>query len=187
VWGFLKSYGLDAHFKVNIEPNHTTLAGHSYEHDLIMSSKFGYLGSIDANTGTENVGWDTDQFPMDVKKAMLVMQVIIEQGGIAPGGLNFDAKVRRESTDLEDYFIGHIGAMDTFARGLKAAAKLKGDGVYDKMLKARYASYDEGFGKTITNKTATFASCEEFIHKNGDAKLKSGKQEAFEVLYNDYV
>jgi len=187
VYGFLKHYGLEKHFKVNIEPNHTTLAGHSYEHDLIMSSKFGYLGSIDANTGEENVGWDTDQFPMDVKKAMITMQVVIEQGGLAPGGLNFDAKVRRESTDLEDFFIGHIGAMDTFARGLKAAAALKQDGVYDKWLTERYSSYDNGFGKLIEDRKASMKDCEEYIHKNGEAKRTSGKQEKYEVLYNTYV
>ena len=123
------------------------------------------------------MGWDTDQFPMDVKKAMLTMQVVLEQGGIAPGGLNFDAKVRRESTDLEDYFIGHIGAMDTFARGLKAAAALKTEGVYDKMLKERYGSYDSGFGKTIEEGKASMKDCEEYIHKTGEAKRISGKQE----------
>eukprot|EP00750_Incisomonas_marina_P013298 INCI17283.2.p1 GENE.INCI17283.2~~INCI17283.2.p1 ORF type:complete len:454 (-),score=82.56 INCI17283.2:1112-2473(-) len=122
--GFLKTYNLDKHFKLNIEPNHTTLAGHDYEHDLLMSSLYGFLGSIDANTGDTLLGWDTDQFPMDVKKATLAMLVVLKQEGLAPGGLNFDCKVRRESTDIEDMFISHIGAMDTFARGLRAAAAI---------------------------------------------------------------
>jgi xylose isomerase len=149
VIGFLKHYGLDAHYKLNIEPNHTTLAGHSYEHDLLVSSKYGMLGSVDSNTGDELLGWDTDQFPMDVKKALLTMLIAIEQGGFQPGGLNFDCKVRRESTDLEDMFIGHVGAMDTFARGLKGAAKLKADGHMDKWLKERYSSFDSGIGAKI--------------------------------------
>jgi xylose isomerase len=149
VIGFLKHYGLDKDFKLNIEPNHTTLAGHSYEHDLLVSSKYNFLGSIDANTGDELLGWDTDQFPMDVKKALLTMIIVLEQGGIQPGGLNFDAKVRRESTDLDDLFIAHIGAMDTFARGLRAAAKIKADGTWDKWLSARYASFDSGIGAKI--------------------------------------
>lgn len=160
VIGFLKHYGLDAHYKLNIEPNHTTLAGHSYEHDLLVSSKYGMLGSVDSNTGDELLGWDTDQFPMDVKKALLTMLIAIEQGGFQPGGLNFDCKVRRESTDLEDMFIGHIGAMDTFARGLKGASKLKTDGHMDKWLKERYSSFDSGIGAKIevsrrNNKSAT--------------------------------
>jgi xylose isomerase len=187
VYGFLKHYGLDAHYKVNIEPNHTTLAGHAYEHDLMMSSKYGYLGSVDANTGDENSGWDTDQFPMDVKKALLTMWIIVEQGGLQPGGLNFDAKVRRESTDLEDHFIGHIGAMDTFARGLKGAAKLKEEGLFDKMLKERYSSYDAGIGAKIEAGSVSFKDLEDFVHKNGEVKRTSGKQELYEVMLNRYV
>lgn len=186
VYGFLKHYGLEAHYKVNIEPNHTTLAGHAHEHDLMMSSKYGYLGSIDANTGDENSGWDTDQFPMDVKKALLTMWIVIEQGGLQPGGLNFDAKVRRESTDLEDHFIGHIGAMDTFARGLKGAAKLKEEGVLDKMLKERYASFDSGIGAKIETGSVSFKDLEEYVHKAGEPKRISGKQELWEVLINRY-
>ncbi|XP_064395300.1 uncharacterized protein LOC135342500 isoform X1 [Halichondria panicea] len=119
VIAFLKTYNLDKDFKLNIEPNHTSLAGHGYEHDIVVASGYGMLGSIDANTGSPDLGWDTDQFPMDVKNSTLVVKVILEQGGLAPGGLNFDCKVRRESTALEDMFISHIGAMDTFARGLR--------------------------------------------------------------------
>ena len=160
VIGFLKHYGLDKDFKLNIEPNHTTLAGHSYEHDLLVASKYGMLGSVDANTGDELLGWDTDQFPMNLKQTMLTGLIMIEQGGLAPGGLNFDAKVRRESTDLEDMFIAHIGAMDSYARGLKAAAKLKADGIYDKWRAERYASFDSGIGAKIeTGKTSFAVSC----------------------------
>jgi xylose isomerase len=187
VIGFLKHYGLDAHFKVNIEPNHTTLAGHSYEHDLLVSSKYGMLGSIDSNTGDELLGWDTDQFPMNVKQAMMTMWIVMEQGGLQPGGLNFDCKVRRESTDLEDMFIGHIGAMDTFARGLKAAAAARADGTWDKMVRERYSTYDSGVGKKIEEGTTSFAELESYIHKNGEAKRISGKQELYEVLINKYV
>jgi xylose isomerase len=127
VYGFLKTYGLDGHFKVNIEPNHTTLAGHSYEHDLWMASQFGYLGSLDINTGSPDLGWDTDQFLMDPKLATIVMLTVIKQNGLQPGGLNFDCKLRRESSDLEDLFIAHIGAMDNLAFALKKAALIYED------------------------------------------------------------
>lgn len=124
VIAFLKHYGLEKDFKLNIEPNHTTLAGHGYDHDVVMASAFGMLGSVDSNTGSPDLGWDTDQFPMDIKNCSLVMKTVLDQGGLAPGGLNFDCKVRRESTNLKDMFVSHIGAMDSFARGLKIAAKI---------------------------------------------------------------
>jgi len=123
--------------------------GHTFEHELRYASQFGFLGSIDANTGDTLLGWDTDQFPMDLRSTTLAMQVIIDQDGLSPGGLNFDAKLRRESTDLEDLFIGHIGGMDSFARGLRNAAKLKIDKVFDKILQERYSSYDSGIGKKL--------------------------------------
>lgn len=186
VISFLKSYGLDAHFKLNIEPNHTTLAGHDFEHDIIVASKLGFLGSIDSNTGDQSLGWDTDQFPMDTKKCALVMKAVIEQKGIAPGGLNFDCKVRRESTDVEDMFIAHIGAMDTFARGLKIAAHVLQDGVIPKMIKDRYESYDNGFGKQIEDGHATLEECEKFILDHGEPQLRSGKQEKYELIFNVY-
>jgi xylose isomerase len=187
VIGFLKHYGLENHFKVNIEPNHTTLAGHNYEHDIWVSSKYGMLGSIDSNTGDPLLGWDTDQFPMNVKEALLTMWVVCEQGGLQPGGLNFDCKVRRESTDLADMFIGHIGAMDTFAKGLKGAASLKKDAVWDKMLQKRYSSFDSGIGEKIEKRTTSFKELEDYIHKNGEAKRFSGQQELYEVLLNKYA
>jgi xylose isomerase len=187
VISFLKSYGLDTHFKLNIEPNHTTLAGHDYEHDIIFASKLGFLGSIDSNSGDQALGWDTDQFPMDVKKTALVMKAVIEQGGIQPGGLNFDAKVRRESTDVEDMFISHIGAMDAFARGLKIAAQVIETNVIPKLVSERYSSYDSGIGKSIEEGKATFEECEEYIRKNGEPPAVSGKQEKYELLFNRYV
>ena len=186
VWGFLKHYGLDKDFKVNIEPNHTTLAGHSFEHDIILSSKFGYLGSIDANTGDPTLGWDTDQFCMDAKKAMFVMYAVIEQGGLAPGVLNFDAKVRRESTDVEDLFIAHAAGMDTFAKGLRAAAEIKTDGRLDAWVKERYASFDSGLGAKVEAGKASFAECEKFILEKGEATRTSGKQEKYEQLINSF-
>jgi len=187
VISFIKSYGLDTHFKLNIEPNHTTLAGHDYEHDIIFASKLGFLGSIDSNSGDQALGWDTDQFPMDVKKTALVMKTVIEQGGIAPGGLNFDSKVRRESTDVDDMFISHIGAMDAFARGLKVAVQIIETGVIPKLVTERYSSYDSGIGKSIEEGKATFEECEEYIRKNGEPTPVSGKQEKYELLFNRYV
>merc|ERR1712032_1664054 len=189
--GFLHTYGLADHFKLNIEPNHTTLAGHDYEHDILVSSKFGFLGSIDSNTGDTLLGWDTDQFPMDVKKATLTMLYIVQQGGLAPGGLNFDCKVRRESTDIDDRFIAHIGAMDTFARGLLAAARIINDKKLAEMVKNRYRTFDCGIGKKAEDGTLTFEECEAHV-KGMDADNKkvvpeSGKQELYEMLLNHYV
>merc|ERR1719174_148441 len=134
VMGFLHHYGLQKDYKVNIEPNHTTLAGHDYEHDLQMASAYGMLGSIDCNAGQPYLGWDTDEFPSDPRKAMLSMLIILKQGGIAPGGNNFDCKLRRESTDLEDMFLAHVGGMDCLARGLLGAAKLIEEGLMQKLV-----------------------------------------------------
>ncbi|XP_020613534.1 xylose isomerase-like [Orbicella faveolata] len=187
VIAFLKTYGLEDDFKLNIEPNHTTLAGHCYEHDVVVASKFGFLGSIDSNTGSPDLGWDTDQFPMDIKNCTFVMKTIIEQGGLAPGGLNFDCKIRRESTDLEDMFIAHIGAMDSFARGLKNAAKLIEDGTLDSLVKERYSSFDEGIGAKIEKGTTSLEELEAFIVEHGEPKLISGKQEKCEAIVNYFV
>jgi len=184
---FLSHYGLNEHFKLNIEPNHTTLAGHDFEHDIILSSQYGMLGSVDSNTGDPLVGWDTDQFPMDYKKATLAMGAIVDQGGIAPGGLNFDCKVRRESTDDVDLFIGHIGAMDCFAKGLRNAAKIREEAVLPGMVKERYSSYDEGFGKKIEDGTMSLEECEAFVIENGEPKQISGKQELYEMVLNRYM
>jgi len=187
VIGFLKHYSLDKDFKVNIEPNHTTLAGHDYEHDLELASRYGFLGSIDSNTGDTLLGWDTDQFPMDIKKATMAMLIVIRQGGLAPGGLNFDCKVRRESTDVEDMFIGHIGAMDTFARALRNAARLVESGTLSNLVKERYSSYDKDMGKKIEEGTTTFEELEKWVMEHGEPHSISARQEKCEVIFNDYV
>lgn len=187
VIAFLKHYGLEKHFKLNIEPNHTTLAGHSYEHDIVIASSFGMLGSVDSNTGSPDLGWDTDQFPMDIRNTTLVMKTIIEQGGIQPGGLNFDAKVRRESTDLEDLFIAHIGAMDAFARGLRNAVCMIQDGLLPGLVKERYSSYSHGLGQKVEDGSATLEDLEAYIKQNGEPKVTSGKQEKYERIFNHYV
>ncbi|KXJ21884.1 xylose isomerase isoform X2 [Exaiptasia diaphana] len=187
VIGFLKTYGLDNDFKLNIEPNHTTLAGHTYEHDVVVASKFGLLGSIDSNTGSPDLGWDTDQFPMDIKDCALVMKVVIEQNGLDPGGLNFDCKVRRESTDVEDMFISHIGAMDSFARGLKSAVKLIEEGKLGNLVKERYSSYDKDIGAKIEKGSTSLEELEKYVMENGEPELISGKQEKCEAILNYYV
>ncbi|KAI4811350.1 hypothetical protein KUCAC02_014260 [Chaenocephalus aceratus] len=191
VIGFLKHYGLENDFKLNIEPNHTTLAGHSYEHDVVMASAFGMLGSVDSNTGSPDLGWDTDQFPMDIRNATLLMKTIIEQGGLQPGGLNFDAKVRRESTDLEDLFIAHIGAMDTFARGLRNAVRIIEDGIIPGMVKDRYSSFSHGIGQKVEEGSASLEEMESFSvtssSRNGEPKVTSGKQEKYESIFNHYI
>lgn len=186
VISFLKTYGLDKDFKLNIEPNHTTLAGHCFEHDVVVASKLGFLGSVDSNTGSSDLGWDTDQFPMDVRDCTLVMKAIVEQGGLAPGGLNFDCKVRRESTDVEDMFISHIGAMDAFARALRNAAKMHQEGVMSAMVKERYSSYDSGIGQKIESGKTDFEALEKYVLENDEPEKRSGKQEKYESILNYY-
>lgn len=185
--GFLKHYQLDKYFKLNIEPNHTTLAGHSYEHDVVVASVFGMLGSIDANTGSPDLGWDTDQFPMDIKNATMMMKAVLDQGGIQPGGLNFDCKVRRESCDVKDMFIAHIGAMDTLARGLRNAVKIKKDGILDKHVQKRYQTFSEGLGKKVSDGLSSLEELQEFAITAGEPELTSGKQEHLEAIVNAYI
>merc|ERR1719411_65858 len=188
VLGFLNYYGLDKDFKLNIEPNHTTLAGHDYEHDLRMASAYGMLGSIDCNAGQPYLGWDTDEFPSDPRKALLCMQIILEQGGIAPGGNNFDSKLRRESTDLADMFIAHAGGMDCLARGLRGAVKLIEEGKFDKVVKERYSTWEtEALAKKVETGTATLEECAAFAKKAGEPPIPSGKQEYLEQLLNRYI
>jgi len=186
VIGFLTHYGLEKHFKLNIEPNHTELAGHNYVHDLQVASAYGMLGSIDANSGTQSLNWDTDQFPMDLKSTTWLMKIVVEQGGLV-GGLNFDAKPRRESTDDEDLFLAHIGGIDSLARGLRNAAKLIEEKVFSNALTNRYISYSKGFGEKIEKGKATLEDCENFILKNGEPATTSGKQEVFEHQLNRYL
>ncbi|MBR6549568.1 MAG: xylose isomerase [Clostridia bacterium] len=187
VIGFLRKYGLEKRFVLNIEANHATLAQHSFQHELHMSRINGLLGSIDANMGDPILGWDTDQFPTNLYDATLCMYEVLQQGGIAPGGLNFDAKVRRASTDAEDLFLGHIAGMDTFARGLKVAAKMLEDKVFIKNIDERYASYNTELGATIENGTADFESLEQYALKNGVTKSPSGRQEMLESILNQYI
>ncbi|KAJ3209292.1 hypothetical protein HDU82_001060 [Entophlyctis luteolus] len=190
---FLKHYNLDDHFMLNIEPNHTTLAGHSYEHDIVIAAAYGKLGSVDCNTGDELLGWDTgaitapeNQFLMDERKATLVMKAIIDMGGFTTGGMNFDCKVRRESTDLEDVFIAHIGSMDTFAKGLLNAAKLIEDGRLDSLRKTRYATWEtEALGRKVESGKASFVELEAFAKEVGTPAAISGKQELYERILND--
>jgi xylose isomerase len=188
VIGFLHQYGLQNEFKLNIEPNHTTLAGHDYEHDLRMASACGMLGSIDCNAGQPYLGWDTDEFPSDPRKALLSMLILVQQGGIAPGGNNFDCKLRRESTDLEDMFIAHIGGMDCLARGLRGACKIVADGVLKKSLDQRYISWTTNeLAKKVEVGQATLEEVEAYAMQCKEPEMRSGKQEYFEQLLNKYI
>lgn len=187
VIGFLKANGLDKDFKLNIEANHATLAGHTFQHELATASTNGMLGSIDANRGDLLLGWDTDQFSTDIYDAVGAMTVVLNQGGIAPGGLNFDAKVRRSSTEPEDLFHAHIGGMDTFALALKIAYKMEQDGIFEKTISDRYAGYDQGIGAKIENGEATLKDMEDYVMSNGEPTLKSGHQEQLENLVNQYI
>ncbi|KAJ2996228.1 hypothetical protein HDV02_006697 [Globomyces sp. JEL0801] len=183
VMGFLLFYKLDDHFLLNIEPNHTTLAGHSYEHDIAIAVAYGKLGSVDCNTGDELLGWDTDQFLMDEKKATLVMKEIIKMGGFTSGGLNFDCKVRRESTELEDILIAHIGSMDVFAKGLLNAAWAVEHGRLDHLKSERYSSWKDKLGIKVSSNESAFEELEAFA-KSNIVTPKSGKQEMFESIFN---
>ena len=185
---FLRSYGLQDKVKLNIETNHATLAGHSMMHELEYARIQGALGSIDANTGDLLLGWDTDQFPTDIYLTSQVMLVIMAQGGLAPGGTNFDAKVRRESFEPVDLFHAHIGGMDAFARGLKIAAAIRADGVLTKFVKDRYRSFDSGIGQKIEAGSVGFAELEKYMLDKGEAAPnESGRQEMLENLINDYL
>jgi xylose isomerase len=184
---FLREYGLLEHFKLNIETNHATLAGHTMEHELEVAMNADALGSIDANRGDELIGWDTDQFPTNIYGTTNVMLRLLKMGGFTTGGLNFDAKRRRESHEPEDLFHAHIGGMDAFARGLKIAAKIIEDGRFDEFVKARYSSYDEGIGADIESGAATLESLDRYAQGIKPPQLSSGRQERLENLLNDYL
>jgi len=186
VIGFLRAHGLDKDFKVNIEVNHATLAGHTFEHELQCAVDAGLLGSIDANRGDYQNGWDTDQFPIDIYELVQAMMVIVNGGGLV-GGTNFDAKTRRNSTDLEDIFIAHIAAMDVMARALLVAADLLEKSPIPAMVKERYASYDSGMGKEFEEGRLTLEQVVEYARKNGEPKATSGKQELYEAIINMYI
>ena len=186
VIGFLKAHGLDKDFKVNIEVNHATLAGHTFEHELACAVDAGMLGSIDANRGDYQNGWDTDQFPIDSFDLTQAMMQIIRNGGFGNGGTNFDAKTRRNSTDLEDIFIAHIAAMDAMARALENAAALLEESPIQKMVTERYASFDEGLGKKFENGELTLEDVYAYGKEVGEPKQTSGKQELYEAIVNMY-
>ena len=187
VLGFLRKYGLMDDFKLNIEANHSTLALHTFQHELQVAANDGMLGSIDANRGDYQNGWDTDQFPNNVYEVTEAMLVILEAGGFKGGGTNFDAKLRRNSTDLDDLFHAHIGAMDTFARALIAADKILKDSEYPKLRKERYASFDSGEGKKFENKELKLEDLRDYAAQKGEPEKRSGKQEYYENLLNNYI
>ena len=185
---FIGRHGLDGIVKLNIETNHATLAGHTMMHELEYARIHDALGSIDANTGDLLLGWDTDQFPTDIYLTTQCMLVILKQKGLAPGGVNFDAKVRRESFEPIDLFHAHIGGMDAFARGTKIAARIRADGVLEEFVKERYSSFDSGIGKKIDSGEASFAELEAYMLEKGEAAANaSGRQEYLENLINDYL
>ena len=186
VIGFLRDHGLDKDFKVNIEVNHATLAGHTFEHELACAVDAGMLGSIDANRGDYQNGWDTDQFPIDNYELTQAMMQIIRNGGLGTGGMNFDAKTRRNSTDLEDIFIAHIAGMDVMARALESAAELLEKSPIPSMLKERYASFDSGMGKEFEEGKLTLEQVYEYGKKVDEPRQTSGKQELYEAYLNMY-
>jgi len=185
---FLRANGLEKYVKLNIETNHATLAGHTVEHELEYAGMQGFLGSVDANTGDLLLGWDTDQFPTDVYMTTKIMLAFLKYGGLAPGGVNFDAKVRRESFEPIDLFHAHIGGMDTFAMGLKIAAKIRADGELARMVQQRYASWDTGIGAEIEQGKHNFKTLEQYMLAKGDITPNtSGRQELFENIVNRYI
>lgn len=184
---FLQKYGLTDYLKLNIEANHATLAGHTFHHELAYAAANGLLGSVDANRGDTLLGWDTDQFPTDLYDTTLAMYVILKAGGFTTGGLNFDAKVRRQSIDPVDLFHAHVGAMDAFARGLKNAARMIRDKRFDKAIAQRYSGWDKPFGKKIEQGKAGFEELEAYTLAHGEPKLQSGRQELLENMLNEYI
>ena len=187
VIGFLKAHNLDKDFKVNIEVNHATLAGHTFEHEVAVAVDNGMLGSIDANRGDYQNGWDTDQFPIDNYELTQAMMQIIRNGGLGNGGTNFDAKTRRNSTDLDDIFIAHIAGMDAMARALLSAADVLEKSPYKKMLADRYASFDNGEGKKFEEGKLTLEDVVAYAKKNPEPAQTSGKQELYEAIVNMYA
>lgn len=182
VIGFLRANGLDKDFKVNIEVNHATLAGHTFEHELAVAVDNGMLGSIDANRGDAQNGWDTDQFPIDNFELTQAMMQIIRNGGLGTGGSNFDAKLRRNSTDPEDIFIAHISGMDAMARALENAAEILENSELPKMLKERYASFDSGKGKEFEEGKLSLEDLVAYAKEHGEPTQISGKQELYETI-----
>ncbi len=187
VIGFLRHYGLDKDFQINAEVNHATLAGHTFTHELQVAADAGMLGSIDANRGDSQNGWDTDQFPYELTDLAEAMLIILEAGGFKNGGINFDAKTRRNSTDLEDLFIAHIGGMDSFARALLIANDLLEKSPYRQWRKNRYASFDSGDGQAFETGKLTLEALRDIAFKHGEPAQTSGKQELYENLITQYI
>jgi xylose isomerase len=185
---FLRTYGLENHFKFNIETNHATLAGHTFQHEIEVAASQKMLGSIDANTGDLLLGWDTDQFNTDVKELTLAMVSVLKAGGLGTGGFNFDAKLRRPSIDPEDLFHAHIGGMDAYALAFKIARQILADGKFEQFVADRYSSFDAGYGKDIEKRRIGFKELSKLaLTKLGEPKLRSGKQEYLENLLNTYL
>ncbi len=187
VIGFLRHFGLEKDFKLNIEVNHATLAGHTFQHELQVAVDAGMLGSIDANRGDAQNGWDTDQFAINLQELTESMLVILQGGGLQGGGVNFDAKVRRNSTDLEDLFLAHIGSMDAFARGMLIANDILENSAYLDLRKQRYASFDAGKGKEFEDGKLTLEDLRNLAINNGEPKQTSGKQELYENILNEFI
>eukprot|EP00210_Caulerpa_lentillifera_P008330 g7946.t1 len=189
-FAFLLKNGLEKEFKIVVECNHATLAGHTCEHELLYSSIHGMLGSVDINTGDPQIGWDTDQFLTDITEATLIMAIIIKQGGIAPGGFNFDAKLRRESIDVKDLFYAHIGSMDALARGLRNAARMIEEGKYEQEIQNRYKAYfNTELGRDIMDQKVGFKELEQYTlsHEDPVGSLKSAQAEKFESMLSEYI
>lgn len=187
VIGFLHQYGLQSDFKLNLEVNHATLASHTMQHEMEIAASHGMLGSIDANRGDYQNGWDTDQFPNNINEVTEAMLVFLKAGGLKGGGINFDAKLRRNSTDMEDVFLAHIGGADIFARALLIADKIIGSSPYDVLRKKRYSSFDSGKGAAFERGELDLKNLYEIAIDNGELKLQSGKQELFENIINQYI
>ena len=185
--GFLREYGLDKDFKLNIEVNHATLAQHTMQHELAVAAKANMLGSIDANRGDYQNGWDTDQFPNNIQETTEAMLVFLQAGGLQGGGVNFDAKIRRNSTDMEDVFLAHIGGADTFARALITADKIMTASPYKKLREQRYASFDSGKGEAFESGSLQLQDLYQIALENGEISSQSGKQELFENIINQYI
>lgn len=187
VIGFLRQYGMDKDFQLNIEVNHATLAGHTFDHELQVAADAGMLGSIDANRGDNQNGWDTDQFPINLYELVEAALVIHQAGGIKAGGINFDAKIRRNSTDLEDLFVAHISGMDAFARAFVVADTILKESDYLKFRTERYASFDSGQGKAYEEGKLSLEDLRNYTLKNGEPQQRSGKQEWLESIINQYI
>jgi len=187
VIGFLRQYDLLNDFKINVEVNHATLAGHTFTHELQVAADAGLLGSIDANRGDYQNGWDTDQFPNDINELTEAMLVILQAGGFKGGGINFDAKIRRNSTDAEDLFHAHIGGIDSFARALLTADNILNKSDFKKLRKERYTTFDSGKGKEFEEGKLSLEDLRTYAIENGEPAMKSGKQEYLENIINRFI